>query len=240
MLRCTRKHHFSKARSNHLKGFGSEGSSGAAGIGSSKVFVGVLKEAHLVFSADPTDGFTNVPLTEWNFQLQKPYDKPLSQRYSYKNGVRRLWVYSDDKPLKPTSNTLPRTEIRIRGDDYSSGVWQFEGHGFVPNGTSAVSIIQIHGAAKGATTLQLRVYNGDIKYYRYDVVTRDVYDKWIRYNVIHNVDEGKVFVFINGIQKFEVKDQGPGDLYFKCGVYANINASFYMESRWKGIKIYKK
>ncbi|XP_077247561.1 citrate-binding protein-like [Tasmannia lanceolata] len=204
------------------------------------LFVDVLKDARLMCSADPTDGFTSVPLTEHNFEIQKPYDKPLDQRYSYKHGVRKLWVYSDDKPHDPTSMTKPRTEIRISGLDYSSGVWQFEGYGYVPNGTTGVSIIQIHGAAMGATTLMLRVYNSDLKYYRADVLITDIYNKWIRYNVIHNVDEGMVFVFIDGIQKFEVKDHGPGDLYFKCGVYEQDNASYYMESRWKKIKIYKK
>ncbi|GMP79849.1 hypothetical protein CsSME_00035201 [Camellia sinensis var. sinensis] len=36
------------------------------------------------------------------------------KRYSYDNGVRKLWVYADDKPHDPTSSTQPRTEIRIR------------------------------------------------------------------------------------------------------------------------------
>ncbi|XP_058087334.1 citrate-binding protein-like [Magnolia sinica] len=201
----------------------------------------VMRDGDVLCGADdPTDGFTEVPLTEWNLELQKPYDKPLEERYSYENGVRRLWVFADDKPHDPTSMTKPRTEIRIRGYDYSSGVWQFEGTGFVPNGTSGVSIVQIHGAAKGATTFMLRVYNGVMKNYVTDVVATDVYDKWMRINVIHDVDVGKVTLFINGTQRYEVKDHGPGDLYFKCGVYAQNNASYYMESRWKDIKIYKK
>ncbi|KAM1002118.1 hypothetical protein ACFX2C_002584 [Malus domestica] len=59
-----------------------------------------------------------------------------------------------------------------------------------------------------------------MEYYKYNVVTIDLYDKWFRVNTIHNVDEGKIIVFIDGVNKFVVKDQGPGDLYFKCGVYA--------------------
>lgn len=129
----------------------------------------------------------------------------------------------------------------VQGHDYSSGVWQFEGYAFVPNGTSGVTIVQIHGAAEGATSLQLRIYNGDIRYYRYNLVATNLYDKWFRVNIIHNVDKGKITVFIDGVEKFVVKDQGPGDLYFKCGVYAApANSSNYMESRWKGIKLYKK
>ncbi|KAK6938260.1 Alginate lyase 2 [Dillenia turbinata] len=109
-------------------------------------------------NADPTDGFTSIPLKEWNFELQKPNDKPLNERYSYENGLRILWVYSDDKPHQRGSKTKPRTEIRIRGLDNSSGVWQFEAYGFVPSGTSGVSLVQIHGAKSGATTMQLRIY----------------------------------------------------------------------------------
>ncbi|CAN6555608.1 unnamed protein product [Malus baccata var. baccata] len=207
----------------------------------SLVFLGSLKDIIQLCGADPTDGFTDVPLTEYNFELQKPYDVPLEERYSFVNGVRRLWVYADDKPHDPNSQTQPRTEVRIRGLDYSSGIWQFEGYGFVPNGTSGATVAQIHGAAKGATTIILRIYNGDMRYYSRDLVATNLYDKWFRLNIIHDVDVGSVTVFIDGVQKFRVKDQGPGDLYFKCGVYAApANISYYMESRWKDIKIYKK
>ncbi|GAA0175613.1 hypothetical protein Leryth_024165 [Lithospermum erythrorhizon] len=195
----------------------------------------------ILCAADPTDGFTLVPLTDKNIALQKPFNKPLTSRYSDDDGVRRFWVYTNDKPFKRDTETRPRTEVRIKGLDYSSGIWQFEGHGYVPKGTSGVTIMQIHGASKGATTLQLRIYNGDMKYYKFNVVETNLYDRWFRLNVIHNVDEGHVTVFIDGVQKFKVKDQGPGDLYFKCGVYAApAGSSNYMESRWKNIKIYKK
>lgn len=69
---------------------------------------------NIVSGEDATEGFTLVPLTEANFELQKPYDIPLYQRYSYKNGVHHLWVYADDKPHDPNSHTQPRTEIRIK------------------------------------------------------------------------------------------------------------------------------
>lgn len=111
----------------------------------------------------------------------------------------------------------------------------------MPNGTSGATIAQIHGAAHGATTLILRIYNGDMRYYSFDLVATDLYDKWFRLNIIHDVDGGMVTVFIDGVQKFATKDKGLGDLYFKCGVYAApANISYYMESRWRDIKIFKK
>ncbi|XP_065627341.1 citrate-binding protein-like [Quercus suber] len=117
---------------------------------------------------------------------------------------------------------------------------QFEGYGFVQNGTSGATVAQIHGAAHGATTLILRIYDRDMRYYSRDLVATDLYDKWFRLDIIHDVDMGMVTVFIDGVQNFQVKDEGPGDLYFKCGVYAApTNISYYMESRWRDIKIYK-
>ncbi|KAL8243234.1 hypothetical protein R6Q59_009492 [Mikania micrantha] len=189
---------------------------------------------------DPTKGFTNVPLTSNSFVYQKPYNVPLKNRYSFKNGVHRFWVYASDKPYEPGSSTQPRTEAQIK-PDYTSGIWQFEGYAYVPHGTSGATIVQIHGAAHGNTTLLLRIYNGDMTYYDGEVIATDLYDKWFKVNLIHNVDEGKLTVYINDVKTFESHDEGPGDLYFKCGVYgAPRGESRYMESRWRDIKIYKK
>lgn len=77
-------------------------------------------DGHLFCNADPTDGFTAVKLTKHDFEMQKPYNIPLDERYSYINGVHRMWVYSTDKPLRHDSTTKPRTEIRIRVTDEGS------------------------------------------------------------------------------------------------------------------------
>ncbi|KAK1406818.1 hypothetical protein QVD17_38426 [Tagetes erecta] len=200
----------------------------------------LLTKPLMVFAFDPTQGFTNVPLTSSSYIYQKPYNVPLNERYSFKNGVHRFWVYANDKPFERGSNTQPRTEAQIK-PDYTSGVWQFEGYAFVPHGTSGATIVQIHGAAHGNTTLLLRIYNGDMTYYDGEVIATGLYDKWFKVNLIHNVDEGRLMVYINDVKKFESHDEGPGDLYFKCGVYgASSGKSQYMESRWRDIKIYKK
>ncbi|KAL7208635.1 hypothetical protein ACSBR1_030383 [Camellia fascicularis] len=141
------------------------------------------------FCPNPTDGFTTIPLTESNFKLQKPYDIPLGQRYSFQNGVHRLWVYADDKPYDPSSPSQPCTEIRILGLDYSSEVWQFEGYGFVPNLTFGAIIVQIHDATNYDIIIILRICNGDMRYYSGDLVDTDMYDKWFRVNLIHDVDK---------------------------------------------------
>nr|TKS18326.1 citrate-binding protein-like [Populus alba] len=171
-------------------------------------------------------------------KLEKPYDVPEDQRYSFVDGVHKCWVYSTDKPHTLTSQTKPRTEIAIQGYNYSSGVWQFEGYGYVPYGTSGVCIMQVFGAsAPRPTTLMVRVYNGSLMYYKGPVLVPNIYDQWFRLNVVHDVDSAKVKVYINGTLKIEADGRGGTSHAFKCGVYAQNNDSYYMESRWKGIKL---
>nr|XP_027076861.1 citrate-binding protein-like [Coffea arabica] len=155
-------------------------------------------------SVDPTVGFISLPLKKSNFQIQRPYDIPEDQRYSFIDGVHKLWVFKTDKPHSPESHTKPRTEIRILGYDYSSGIWQFEGYGFVPNGTSGVCIMQVFGASPPhASTLMLRVYNGSLSYYRAPLpAVPNICDRWFRLNVIHDVHAGNLTVFIDGILLF--------------------------------------
>ncbi|XP_010027728.1 citrate-binding protein [Eucalyptus grandis] len=190
---------------------------------------------------DPTEGFKSLPLTQSNFAVQRPYDVPVDQRYSFKDGVHKLWVFDTDKPHSTTSETKPRTEIRIRGYDYSSGVWQFEGQGYVPGGTSGVCVMQVFGAVGQATTFVLRVYNGTLYYYGSQVLVENVYDKWFKLNVIHDADASNVKIYIDDQLRFSAPGHGSGaSHYFKFGVYAMDDSSHRMESRWKDVKVLKK
>lgn len=128
----------------------------------------------------------------------------------------------------------------LQGYDYSSGVWQFEGYGFVPNSTTGTSIMQIHRLDGPATVLMLKVYDGQLKFYSQALVESDIYNRWMRVNVIHDVDANKLTVFINGVQKLEVEGNGPSTFDFKCGVYTQTDPSHYMESRWRDIRVLKK
>lgn len=62
----------------------------------------------------PRKGFTSLPLNASNFFIHKPYDLAVSDRYSFIDGIHKLWVLASDKPFKQGSPTRPRTEIRIR------------------------------------------------------------------------------------------------------------------------------
>uniref|UniRef100_A0ACD5Y545 Uncharacterized protein n=1 Tax=Avena sativa TaxID=4498 RepID=A0ACD5Y545_AVESA len=188
----------------------------------------------------PTAGFTAVSLSEGNFQLQKPYNMPKSSRYSFDGTVRRMWVLSSDEPFSPQSDTKPRTEMRMTGYDYSSGVWQFEGSVYVPSGTTGVSIMQVFGGGATATTLMLHVYDGALMYYNQKPVEDNIYDRWIRVNVIHDVGASRLTVFVDGDLKLTVSGRGGDSHYFKFGVYTQRNPSSRMESRWKNVRILKK
>ncbi|CAI0436508.1 unnamed protein product [Linum tenue] len=191
---------------------------------------------------DTTLGFTDLPFNTSYYHLHKPYDLPETQRYSFAGGVHRLWVYATDKPYRRGSPTKPRTELMISGYTYSSGIWQFEGQGYVPKGTNGVCIMQVFGATRRATSLMLRVYNGSLMYYQTysTVIVPGISDRWFRLNVIHDVGAGKVFVHVDGALVYEGADHGGSSHYFKCGVYAQKDMSSYMESRWKEIQIFNK
>ncbi|CAN1783166.1 Citrate-binding protein [Linum perenne] len=87
----------------------------------------------------------------------------------------------------------------------------------------------------------LMVYDGSLCYYNESqVVLRNVYDKWFKLNVIDDFDTGKIKVYINDELKLEVQGRGGKNHIFKCGVYAQLNDSRLMESRWRDIRIFKK
>ncbi|PAN16152.1 hypothetical protein PAHAL_3G040200 [Panicum hallii] len=192
-------------------------------------------------ATDPTLGFTAIELTEDRFKLHKPYDLPPEQRYEFRDGVRRMWVFCDDKPFSPGSPTKPRSEILLNAT-YTAGVWQFEGYGFVPAGTSGVSVMQVFGASGRNTTLMLHVYGGQLMYYHDEarVVDGDIYDRWFRLNVVHDVDAGMLTVFIDGEERLAVAGHGGYRHYYKFGVYTQTDPSHYMESRWRDVKVYTK
>ena len=90
------------------------------------------------------------------------------------------------------------------------------------SGTSGVCIMQVFGSTvPHATTLILRVYNGTLSYYKSPPLVDDIYDRWFRLNVIHDVDDAKIVkVYINGVLKFEASGRQAFSHYFKIGMYA--------------------
>ncbi|KAI4324111.1 hypothetical protein L6164_023674 [Bauhinia variegata] len=192
-------------------------------------------------AVDFTIGFTEVPLNSSSFHNHYPFNLNVSDRYSFIDGIHRFWIYADDKPMINKPKAGPRSEIRIQGYDYSHGVWQFEGHGLVPSGSSGVSVMQLFGSdPPRATTLMVRTYNGSLTYYRRPVLVPNIWDRWFKLNVIHDVEASKVKIYIDAVMVYEAQGNGGTSHYFKFGVYKQNDPSYYMESRWKGIRVFTK
>ncbi|KAH1221561.1 Citrate-binding protein [Glycine max] len=158
--------------------------------------------------------------------LKPPHHQPL---YEEKENV-----YPTYKPLSLDSKTKPHLEIRIEGYNYSCGVWQFEGHGFVLNGTFGVCIMQVFEAhPKHDTTLMLDVYNNSIVCHNNSALVPNIRDTCFQSNVIHDVEASSVNIYVDGVQ-------GGSSDFFKFGVYTQDDPSIYMESRWKGNRVLRK
>ncbi|GMN66168.1 hypothetical protein TIFTF001_035231 [Ficus carica] len=198
--------------------------------------------------AAPTDGFTAVNLVRPNnFQLHKPYDQPAQNRYSGATlspsckAVQPNLAQKCEFRYSFTSSFSYHRMHKFRGYDYTSGVWQFEGHFVVPSGTTGACIFQVFGAGNGqATTLQLRVYGGNLMIYNSQTIASNIYGKWFKLNVIHDVGNSRVTVFLDDEQKAVVSGRGPSTFYFKYGVYVQEGSSNYMQSDWFGIRVLRR
>lgn len=194
--------------------------------------------------ADPTTGWT---LEKLHFEIQSPYNLKHSDRYSYEASIDtyHLWVFDTDKPNAKSSTRPPRTEMSF--DHYTSGQHQFEADVMVVTNTSPVSIMQVFGGDKidedsgrHATSLQLRVYDGKLKWYDKKVLLSNIYDKWFHLNVTHDVSTHEIQIFINGKLAMTFKDNGGKEWHMKCGVYAQKEAKGKMDIYYRNVKIYHK
>jgi len=191
-----------------------------------------------IASADPTNAWASETL---HYEIQAPYDLKKSNRYAYdaQTDTRHLWVFDTDKPDTKSSKRPPRTEMAF--DHYTSGQHQFEADVLVVTNTSKVSIMQIFGGDDHhATSLQLRVYDGNLKQYDYKTLLSDIYGKWFHLNVTHDIATHEIQIFINGSLALTTKDFGGDVWHFKCGVYSEKKSSKKMEVFYRNIKIYKK
>ncbi|MCO5602192.1 hypothetical protein L7F22_056320 [Adiantum nelumboides] len=196
-----------------------------------------------VVGVDPTDGFTQLA---FNCEIQKPYNVEVGERFSFLEGVYDLWVFSSDKPYLEDSPTMPRTELRIAGLDYSTGIWQFEGDLLVASSVTGVCIMQIFGGTPNtATALQLRVVDGSLLRYGGGLptipITSGIYDRWIHLNVIHNADLGTIQIFVDKILLYTEDNDNYKTHYFKCGTaYTQDSPSSCLETKWRNVAVWKK
>jgi hypothetical protein len=100
--------------------------------------------------------------------------------------------------------------------------------------------MQVFGGSPYATTAMLRIYNGSLTYYESLVLTPNMYDRWFKVNVIHDVGANNVKIYIDGILEYDGNGRGVNTHYFKFGVYLQNDPSNCTESRWKEIRVFQK
>jgi hypothetical protein len=162
------------------------------------------------------------------FTVQPPWNLQVHDRYRY-DGVTNThttWVYSDDEPLGPGSDTDPRTEMRW-SHEYESGQRMWEADVYVVGGTDGASVVQIlreRGGTTPATDFMLRAYNqgnGTLRRYtdRGEVVATNIYNRWVNIKVEHAPELGRIRVYVDDRLVLTTTDNGPASRNFKNGVY---------------------
>ncbi|HUB24157.1 MAG TPA: polysaccharide lyase family 7 protein [Tepidisphaeraceae bacterium] len=198
-------------------------------------------------AADPTTGFTLQPL---QFNVQRPYNVPVSQRYNFdaRTNVHHCWVYNTDQPFSEGNTTDPRTEMRFNPDYTTATAYaQFEADIMVPAGTNDVSIFQIHvgdseSDADGSTSFMMFMYGGQLREYSGGpVIVSKPYGKWIHFNFIHNTAAKTVAVYVNNNLVNTFGDNATGqenDWYFKAGVYGQSGQSALCQAYYRNVHIW--
>jgi hypothetical protein len=169
-------------------------------------------------------GFVLQPL---KFEVQHPYDLKLEERYSYDQttDTHDLWVFDTDKPHAPPPNqTEPRTELRLRDNDYKpgTGLHMMDCDLFICPGTFAC-ISQVFGT--GPMCIIIVDTNGIISDLRtHAVIARDMNSKWFHWTLIHDasaIGPGAVKVYIDGkLGSDKIAGTAQASFYFKIGVYS--------------------
>lgn len=188
--------------------------------------------------------WTEHPFT---YNMQKPWDLPLSARYRNESGTHTMWVYDYDKPHTQDSNTDPRTEMRWL-QEYSSGQHAWQGDVYIPTGVSGPSVMQIlrvRGGDPGtpATDVMFDVHNqsgGTLRRYGSEVLATGIYNTWFRLRVEHTAvsgGTGSIKAYVNGTLKLTVADRGRATRHFKNGVYHH--GSGRAEARFRNITYWR-
>jgi len=175
--------------------------------------------------------------------VQKPWDLPVSDRFSFANGIYTFWVYGTDQPLSQGSGTGPRTEARVATWSDQTRDNMFEGdallitqqkyclHQIKSNTGGEPVYIQV--ASPGYADGTIRQGGGT------QVLGTPGLNKWFHLNTFFNPVTGARGVWYNGVRV--LGDGSPNasrDFYFKFGVYDNtgVKDGHQDKDQYKNIK----
>ena len=184
----------------------------------------------------PTRGWKQVPL---KFQVQKPYDLQLKDRYSYDaaSNTHDFWVFFTDKPHDPPPNkTTARTEMRL--ESFREKERMFDADVNISPGTFAC-IAQVFDAAHGPVTMLIAHPDGSVTV-GHDVIKTNAIGNWWNLKMTDDPHtNGPIHIYVNNVLVHTGHSRGPRDYYFKCGVYSRKNSD-RSEARFRDIKVWEK
>ena len=165
----------------------------------------------------PTAGFVQYAST---FNVQRPYDLPVSARFSDTGGMYTTWVYPKDKPHVLNNTTAPRTEMRWetwtnQGIDH---MWEadvmYESH------CNKTCIMQVKNTVAGEAIYLRVVDGGDLIWLGTNsIILRGYYGKWFNLKSAFNPATGIARVWVDD-KLIATNNRGKGgSWYFKNGTY---------------------
>jgi hypothetical protein len=198
--------HGSSSGSGGSGGSGSGGSSGSSSGGGC--------------GPDPTAGFTEY--TD-RYDVQDPYNVPVSQRFSFANGIYTTWVFPTDLPFKQGSPTAPRTEMRWL-QNWNTGERMMEADVLVDSPTDTSCITQVKSDdANVHEALYLRVVNGDLRNVQHSgpevPIAANVVGRWFHLNVAYDATTLVGRVWLDRCLIYTRTQPVAGTFYFKNGNY---------------------
>jgi hypothetical protein len=185
---------------------------------------------------------SNGPIgTGWTeIHPQYTVDNPPGQtRYTISGNEIHYWLFNTDMSKFPGRDAGPRSEFHWH-NDYSTGQAQFQADLKIDHDCAHANVMQIFGSPNRATAFMAWAMPGGLSYYNMQVIEPNVYDKWIRLNVVHDTATGLVDVYVGGQHRYQVKDHGATTHYFKNGIYHQPNMTPRCDVYYRDIRIFKK
>jgi hypothetical protein len=186
-------------------------------------------------ATDPTAGLKEYTDT---YKVQKPYNLPVSARFSVTNGEYNAWILKGDKPFSKGSTTGARTEMRW-ATNWSTGEHLWEADVLVDSGTSGTAIMQVHAVTPGEA-IYIQVKNGGNIYNSENtLLVKNMWGQWFHMDCAYNPSNHVVMIWINGKLVLSTHYSRPNGtkFYFKNGVY-NLSGA-RSETHFKNIEFWE-
>lgn len=210
----------------------------------------LLTNVHAATWDGLTSGWSLQSLT---YDIHQPYnlaDSDRFQKVSVSAGTEyRFEIRKTDAPFQEGSTTQPRTELRVKGQDYAgSGSHQFEADVKVPDtdpDTTNVIIFQVKQTEQTPVNVYttLRIIGTDLCVDEEPIrgISRNT---WYHINVVHVPSTNAIKIYVNGTLEKTVpvsSSENAYTKYFKCGTY-NMSKGVVGTNKivYRNIKIWKK